>query len=336
MRWPLLLPTGFLVLALACDPGADDDDATGDDDAGDDDTGDDDTGDDDSGDDDTTPPALRGACDLADKVGAFVVRHEPEYTAVSGEVQDGVVPIAVLENVLEIDDCRLMRRNVPFCEPACDPGETCDFDGQCIPYPSNLDVGTVTITGLNKEVVMEPPGEGYPASYFDTQMPHPGFDPGAAVQLDASGNEIPGFTLYGEGSAPISIPDDPWIVREDEPLEVTWTAESGDQVRILLRFNIDQHGATPVEVWCDVEDSGSASIPAEVMNGLIAYGVSGYPSGDAYRRSLDSVDTEVGCVEFEVSSHVHGDLQVEGHIPCDSPDDCPEGMECDIPTGTCI
>jgi len=48
------------------------------------------------------------------------------------------------------------------------------------------------------------------------------------------------------------------------------------------------------------------------------------------------VETEVGCVEFEISSHLAGDLQVEGHIPCDSPDDCPLGMECDYQTGTCV
>ena len=342
MRWHLLLLIGFAALAVSCNGAGDDDDTSSDDDTGDDDstadddTGDDDTGDDDTGDDDTEPPVLRGACELAEKVGAFVVQHEPEYTAVSGEVRDGVVPIAVLENVMEQGGCRLLRRNNPFCDPPCDPGETCDLHGQCIPYPASVDVGTVTITGLNKEVVMEPPGDGLPASYYDTQMPHPGFDPGAAVRLDASGNEIAGFTMYGEGFAPLESADETWIVRPDEPLVVNWTVEAGDQVTILLRFNIDQHGTTPVEIWCDVEDSGTASIPSEVMNGLIAYGVSGFPSGDAYRRSLDSVDTEAGCVEFEISSHVHGDLAVEGHIPCDSPDDCPEGMECDIPTGTCI
>ena len=335
----LVLPALLALFAVACDRAeGSDDDATADDDAsGDDDTGDDDADDDSSEtDDDTEPPTLRGACELADKVGAFVVQHEPEYTVVSGEVRDGVVPAAVLENVLTDGDCRLLRRPNPFCDPPCEPGQTCDLDGECIPYPLNLDVGTVTVVGLNKEVAMEPPGAGLPAVYYDTQMPHPGFDPGAAIRLDASGNAIDGFTLHGEGFAPLAIADEAWIVRPGQPLEVGWTTAAGEQVRILLRFNIDQHGTTPVEVWCDVDDTGSASVPAGVMDALIGYGVSGFPSGDAYRHTVDSADVEVGCVEFEVSSHVHGDLRVEGHIPCDSPDDCPEGMDCDIPTGTCI
>jgi len=338
MRRHLVHLVWILCFSLACNGEGDDDSASDDDDVtGDDDTQDDDvTGDDDSGDDDTSPPTLRGACALEDRVGWFVVQHEPEYSAVSGEVRDGVVPSAVLQNVLEQGDCRLLRADNPFCDPPCDWDETCDFDGTCIPYPSNLDVGTVTVTGLNKEVVMEPPGGGLPASYFDTQMPHPGFDPGATIQLDASGNDIAGFTLYGEGCEPLEIADEAWVVASGQPLEVSWTPAQGDQVRVLLRFNIDQHGTTPVEAWCEVEDTGTTSVPADVIDALVAYGVTGFPSAHVYRRSVDSVQVEVGCVEFEVYSHETAELQVEGHIPCDSPDDCPQGMVCDIPTGTCV
>jgi hypothetical protein len=336
----LILALGLLFLCVGCNGDDDDDSVSGDDDATPDDDDDDATPDDDDAtaddDDDATPPTFRGSCALDVKVGAFLIQHEPEYTVISGEVRDGVVPSAVLENVLEEDDCRLLMRNNPFCDPPCQPDETCDLDGDCIPYPINLDVGTVTITGLNKEVTMEPPGGGLPAMYYDTQMPHPGFDPGADIRLSASGNEIDGFELYGEGFAPLEIVEEPWIVRPGEPMEVHWTAATGEQVRILLRFNIDQHGTTPVEVWCDVEDTGSFSTPSSVMDALIGYGVTGFPTGNIYRRSVDSVDVETGCVELEVSSHLTGDLQVEGHIPCDSPDDCPKGMECDFMSGTCI
>ena len=327
----LLLSAWILLFAVSCSGGDDDDSVAGDDDATADDD-DDATADD----DDATPPAFRGPCAQDVKVGAFLILHEPEYTVISGDVRDGVIPSTVREEVKAEGDCRLMRANNPFCDPPCQPDETCDLDGECIPYPVNLDVGTVTITGLNKEVVMEPPGGGLPALYYDTQMPHPGFDPGADIRLTASGNEIDGFQLYGEGFAPLEIPDEAWVVREGQPLDVSWTAAAGEQVRVLVRFNIDQHGTTPVEVWCDVEDTGSFSVPSSVMDALLGYGVSGFASGNIYRRTVDSVDTEVGCVEMEVSSHRSGDLQVEGHIPCDTPDDCPEDMECDFLTGTCV
>ena len=336
----LLLSFGLILFVVSCDKGDDDDSTAGDDDATADD--DDDTVDDDDDDgspdddDDTETPMFRGPCAFEVKAGAYLIQHEPEYTVVSGEVRDGIVPSTVLENVLEEDDCRLLRRNNPFCDPPCNPDETCDFDGECIPYPVNLDVGTVTITGLNKEVEMVAPGGGLPAIYYDTQMPHPGFDPGADIRLTASGNEIDGFSLYGEGFEPLEIPEDPWVVVEGQPLDVTWTPGTSPNATMLVRFNIDQHGTTPVEVWCDVADTGSFAAPSSVMDALIGYGVSGFPSGNIYRHTVDSVDTATGCVEFEVYSHLPGDLQVQGHIPCDSPDDCPEGMECDIPTGTCV
>jgi len=324
MHWSLLLLMGLLVIGTACDGDDDDDSAVADDDDATDD------------DDDTTPPELRGACAFEDKVGLFVVQHEEAYSYVQGEVRDGVVPITILENVVEEGDCILWRANNPFCDPPCQPDETCDLDGECIPYPTNMDVGTVTVTGLNEAVEMEPPGGGMPATYYDTQMPHPAFDPGAEIELVATGNEIGGFTLHGEGFAPIEIPDEPWVVVEGQPLEVTWTTDSSSRATVWVRLNIDQHGTTPVEVWCDVADSGSMSIPSEVVDTLVGYGVSGFATGTIYRHTLDSVDGDTGCIEFEVVSRLPADLQVEGHIPCDSPDDCPEGMECDYATGTCV
>ena len=323
----LLLSFLVVLFPAACVDGDDTDDTKPDDT---DDTDTDDT------DDDWVVPTLNGACALEDKVGGFWVQHELTYSVVSGEVRDGTVPSTILEQVSAEGDCRLMRTNNPFCDPACQPDQTCDFDGECIPYPMTIDVGTVKVDGLKKEVQMDPPGSGLPAVYYDTQMPHPGFDEGADIRLVVAGNEIDGFTMYGEGVAPIVIPDEPWLVSEGKPMDVTWTAGSGEQARIFLRFNIDQHGTTPVSVWCELEDSGSYAVPSSVMDALIAYGVTGFPSGNIYRRSLDSIETSAGCVEFEVSSRVTGVLNVEGHIPCDGPEDCPKGMECDLEIGTCV
>ena len=310
---------------LGC-PATDDDDSA---------VEDDDTGDDDAGDDDTVAfSAPRGACpDLAEKVGTFEVQHESDYSTVYGQVADGVVPTTILENVGEVGDCRLMRRNNPFCDPPCEPGFTCDFDGECITYPANHSAGTVTISGLTKQVEMEPSGTN---NYFDTEMTHPPFEIGSEVVLQAAGDEIAAFTLFGQGVTPIDILDDAWIVREGEPLQVAWTPADGEYATIHLRMNIDQHGNTPVELVCDLPDQGTAILDSELTDQLIAFGVTGFASGNIYRRTVDHIDVEYGCVEFAVYSHLLGNLQVEGHIPCWGPDDCPDGMECDIPTNTCI
>ncbi len=323
-----ILGTLALALALGGCPEDDDDDVSGDDDttAADDD----DTGDDDTGDDDTEPPELAGACALESKVGYFQVQHEPDYSAVSGEVTDGVVPITILEEIASEGPCRLLRRNNPFCNPPCEPGTTCDFDGSCIPYPTAHGVGTVTIEGLTAPVSME-----FPA-YFDTTLPHPPFTPGEWIQLTAAGDEYAGFTMHGMGVTPIETEDEAWIVREEQPLIVQWIPTDEPPVEVQLRFNVDQHGNSPVELVCDLEDDGSHDVPSDLIAELLSAGVSGFATGNLYRRTVDSVEIPPGCVQFTVFSHVMGNLQVEGHIPCDEPEDCPDGMECDFATNTCI
>lgn len=255
-----------------------------------------------------TTPTLRGSCSLSVKVGSFTVMHEDTYSVVSGEVANGVVPATILQKVGENGDCVLLRQVAPFCDPVCTSGTTCDYDGTCVAYPDALSVGKVTISGLNKSVEMNPVAPGQ--NYFDTQMPHPAFDPGACIQLVAEGGDIAGFTLYGTGVTPLEIPAEPWVVRRDQPLTVSWTPAQDGQARILLTLNIDQHGLSPVTLFCDVADSGSFTIPAEMINALMDFGFTGLAKGDIYRQTVDSVDTVYGCVEFKVVSHLEADLQV--------------------------
>jgi hypothetical protein len=47
------------------------------------------------------------------------------------------------------------------------------------------------------------------------------------------------------------------------------------------------------------------------------------------------VDIEPGCVEFAVHTHRQTLLSVEGHVPCNKPADCPDGLICDIKIQTC-
>ena len=75
---------------------------------------------------------------------------EQTYSAFSGSVADAVVPLNVLEQVGEDGDCTLLRRNNPFCDPGCAAGETCDFDGNCLPFPVNRDVGVTLVAGRHR------------------------------------------------------------------------------------------------------------------------------------------------------------------------------------------
>jgi hypothetical protein len=91
-----------------------------------------------------------------------------------------------------------------------------------------------------------------------------------------------------------------------------------------------------VTLYCEVEDSGSLTIPASMVNEMIARGVSGFPAAYVYRRTMDHVETKLGCVDMEVSVQHEPFLAVEGHTPCFSNANCPKGQTCDLPTQTCV
>lgn len=278
------------------------------------------------------PVVLDGACALNTRVGAFNLVREDIYTAFSGAVADGIVPATMLENVGEEGGCRLLRRNNPFCDPPCAPGTTCDFDGTCIPYPANHDVGLVTIDGLLQPVMAEPLAPTF--EYFDTSLPHPAWDPAAEIELRAAGGDYEAFTLHGYGVEPIEPAGDALVLDPETALTVEWVPGDGPGM-VRVELNIDQHGITPVELWCVSEDTGSLTVPAAFIAEFVQFGVTGYPSVSYYRETVDSVEIEPGCVELGVRSHQSGMLTVVGHTPCSSPQDCPDGYVCNLAIQTC-
>jgi len=263
-----------------------------------------------SGNDDTTDAAveadahvatLSGPCPLETKVGLFEIAHREMYSAITGQVADAVVPATVLQPEESEGSCRLMRRVNPFCDPACEVGYNCSQSEECVPYPVNQSAGTVTITGLLDNVSLEPNSS---KAYQKTDVSDPPFAPGSPILLDAEGDEVAGFRLDGIGVTPLAGVSTAWEIHAGEPLAVTWTAGLG-HARILTTLNVDQHGNSPVTMYCDFDDTGSASMPASLIDALIAYGLSGAASGHVFRSTVDSVEIAPGaCVELDVFSHV--------------------------------
>ncbi|MBK8258477.1 MAG: hypothetical protein IPK82_38185 [Polyangiaceae bacterium] len=275
--------------------------------------------------------SLNGECPSDKQVGNFYIQNETDYSVVAGEVLTGVVPSKVTFEVGAEGDCKLLQRKNPFCDPACKSDQACAHDGTCVPYPLPQDAGQVTISGLTKPVNMAFP------SYFDTAVDHPPFTPGGNVTLKAQGATYPGFTLHGEGFAPMDFSSDMLVIKTGEPLSLSWTPDNSSSLAtVRVRINIDQHGNSPVELTCELADTGSTVIPSSLIDQLINFGVTGFPSAHVVRHTLDSVSNGDQCVQFEVYSHRLAAIQVAGHIPCDPVTPCPMGMTCDIPTGTCL
>ena len=278
--------------------------------------------------------ALRGACEADERLGGFVVEEYETYSIVEGKAANGIVPVTVPEEVHEESGCRLLKRRQLFCNPSCGATETCDEGNSCIPSPLNQDLGTVTVGGLNAAVVMEliPPTN----IYFDSQLPHPAYDPLAVISLRSTDGYYGVLELNGIGVHRLEIPDEIWVVEPGEPLSLAWTSPPAEvRSRILFSLNIDQHGNTPLTMYCDFADTGTATVPASVIDALLSYPTSGWPAAHLRRRTADRVEVTGGCVDFIVSSPKTGDVRVAGHTPCDATTPCPPGLTCNIPIGTC-
>lgn len=295
----------------------------------------------DSGDTETPPvvdPAtveLDGACPMEVDLGGFLVESYEDYSIVDGRVADGVVPLTVLEELATEGSCRLLRRNNPHCAEGCGPDETCDFDGECLPYPTDLDLGTVSVLGLAVDVEMEPRTPG--AHYFDTTLPHPALAADDLITVVTAGALGP-QRLYGVGMEDLEPVSEQWLLVRGEALVVEWTAPTGlARSKVSLHIDIDQHGSSPASVHCDFPDTGSAEVPAAMVDALISAGVSGFPSGSLSRRTQDHQLVEAGCFDFTVASTRRPDeVRVKGYTPCDDQGDCPPGQVCDLDIEICV
>ena len=278
--------------------------------------------------------ALDGTCPLASDRGGFIVAAYEDYSIVDGRVADAVVPMTVLEELDVEGDCVLYRRNNPHCEGGCEPDETCDFNGECLPYPQDQDLGHVTVKGLSADVGMDPGTPG--AHYFDTSLPHPGFEADALVRLDSSG--VYGEqTLFGVGVETLVLGESVWTLNGGSQLHVSWEPPVGlARGEVVLRANIDQHGTSPASVVCVFEDDGTGVVPASMVTALVDAGVSGFPSGSLTRQTGDRVDIDGACMDFTVASPRRQDeVRVEGFTPCDEPSDCPPGQQCNLEIELC-
>ncbi|MFV8751543.1 hypothetical protein ACNOYE_13450 [Nannocystaceae bacterium ST9] len=284
------------------------------------------------------PRELDGACPLDQRVGLFSVVHETDYSAIDGEINEAVIPTSIVEEVLAEGGCRLLEPSNPFCDPPCAGGDVCGQAGSCIPYPDRLETGVVTIAGLDVDVAMNPRAD---LRYFETALPHPVFSPGRAIALTSTGGEISPLDLGGRGFAPLELLGTTWTAQPGQPLIVEWVAEQADEANpsmtsFYMTINVDQHGTSPATLVCEGPDTGSFAVPAAIVDALLDAGVSGFPVGHAYRRTVDSASVEVGCVEFQVRSHRSAQIEVVGHTPCTSSADCPDGLSCDVVNQTCV
>lgn len=276
-----------------------------------------------------SPDAVRHTpCPPETKVGEFRVELFDAYTAVQGQVSDGVDPAQVPGETRVEGDCALLQPIARFCDPGCPSGETCGDNG-CVPRPQNVDIGEVVISGLSAPVAMTAAAPVFFYSHRG-ELPHPGFTPGAAITLQLRGGVDP-LTLAVTGIEPVSaLAESPRLLRT-QPLTIRWSAPAGPAVaRVHLELNIANHGGTPAWIQCDVPDTGTYTMDAALITALLDLGFSGYPTLSLSRRTVDSAPLTSGCVEFLAVHTTVADVEIPGLVSCSDDADCPDGETCRV------
>jgi hypothetical protein len=281
-------------------------------------------------------PGLRGPCKDGTRLGGFDATIEEDYTTISGKVLNKFVRSTILTEVKADEECRLIKAENPYCSPSCGSGTVCSSDQECVDAALSQSVGVVEIAGFLKPVSMKPvvPGNNYFVS-GDVDFPHPGFEPGAAAVLTAPGGDLPGFTLRGTGVAKLELTEGAFELERGKPFKVAWTAGDIDAARVRVTLRVDQHGNSPVTMTCISKDDGELEVAAALVDALLDAGITGFPSGNVYRETVDSVDLDAGCVDFSVGAHEQRALKVAGYVPCTKQADCPEGTTCNTMLERC-
>ncbi len=248
------------------------------------------------------------------------------YSQVVGQVFDGPTPSLVAWNAKRSGGgCELLEKHVPFCSEGCGAA-ACVADETCMEYPDVVDVGIVVVQGVHtaegaSEVTMKPAGGAYQTV---GALPFPPFDEGADVVLQAAGKDIGPFTIPSRGIAPLAMPDDAIVLARDTVLDVSWTPPGVPGISVIhVKLDISHHGGAKAMLVCDVADTGSLTIPADLVTGLLDMGVAGFPTIELTRRAVGAVNAGAGRVELEVQSDLSRAVGVPGVVSCNEDADCP-------------
>lgn len=148
-------------------------------------------------------------------------------------------------------------------------------------------------------------------------IPYPPAPAGAPIAIHTSGGDYAPFSLAGRGIPQLQMTSPSPIVMRDQPFAVDWVAPlwPGDaRVTVTLDLGqnagLDASSAASVYVTCDFPDTGSASIPASLVNRALDAPVGTEPGVFLRRNVVDSTAIAPGYVEFVVDSYARQPVTV--------------------------
>jgi hypothetical protein len=266
-------------------------------------------------------------------VGGFIVELVPQksdtpaFTNVSGTVFDGPSPATLVWDVKgESAGCQLLQPRVPFCDPSCGGDAVCVADGVCQAHPTAQDLGPIVVKGLGADLTMKAIANSYQA---DVKMPYPAATEGTKLSIVVAGGPYGAFELSTPMVSPLQAPLDPLQLDTGKPLSLSWMRPGASaKSRIAVKVDISHHGGSKGKIECDVPDTGSLEISADLITKLIQLGVAGYPSVTLTRSTSAEAAITPGKVTLQALSAVSIDLEVVGVTSCSTDDDCASGKTC--------
>ena len=213
--------------------------------------------------------ALLGASNLV------TVTHEasaPSFTQIEG-VAYSPAPPSIFSITATRSGCRWLSYDGNACGAPCEFGQFCAA-GTCQTWPEGTDLGALTIAGVRTAPITLTAqlGGGYQWADEGTLAAND-----ISLTVDASQGFVPA-TITARMPQPL-VPDHDWSAALDAraagaDVALRWQApDPGARIYLRMTTGIGTHGGiSPVEVECDVEDTGTLTLPGDQLDALFADG----------------------------------------------------------------
>jgi len=258
----------------------------------------------------------------------------PGYTSIFGKVYDGAQPQAVVWTPQSTDaGCVLSTPRTPFCSPGCGTAAACVAENTCQPYPASQSVGSVHVAGVKHGSSTELDLVAVSNSYqppAGTVLDYPGFAEGEAVDVITSGSSFAdAFHATARGVSSLELANaNSLALQSGGAFALAWTPPQTEGSQIAIKLDISHHGGSKGKIECSIEDTGTVSIGAPMIDALLALGVAGYPSIIVTRTSTGHAAVADGHADLVVSSEVEVSISVPGVRSCTDSSQCTPPATC--------
>ncbi len=307
--------------------------------------------------------------------------YDPPYVFVNGVVDNGPNPTTTILTPLPLPadatpGCAVYSLSSPSCaningcgvnssDTACAAATKagtnvclCVAQDTCQAFPSSVNVGDVTISGIavpDAGTTLQLTNTGNSYSGLVTPSVYPGFAEGDTITVSATGGDYEPFAISAKGFAPLNQTHTDMTIYKDtsgsapypyKSLTLEWIPPDLDAsvaTRIQVKVDLSRHGGEIGYILCDVEDTGSITISPGLTSQVVALGsiggfaeltvtrhTSGSDTTAPWMECCNATPSAPGAFAFDIFSPIERFFTVEGY-----PASCYANSDCPSSTPTC-